>query len=549
MNNTRIFKTSFASVYPHNIQKAEKKGRTIDHILFWLTGYNKQTLQKTIDNKIDIETFFSSAPKLNYIYSFMKIQSLFIFFLLVFTHSTEAQSKKEKLEKIMRSYHQFNMFDGSVLVAENGKIIYKDAFGLANREWNIPNTTGTKFMLGSVSKTITAILMLLQVQKGLIELDKTIADYIPDFSKNNGRRITIRQLLSHASGMPNYDIMKDFFPKISRQNFTREEYINLYKDSALVFEPGTNYYYSSWGYFTLGYIMEKVTGKSYSQLMKEDIFDKVGMDHSGSYFHTQIVKNRASGYDYSLGGYTSADFRDQSNTMGTGDLYSTVEDLFKLHLAINNNTLINKRLTEEMFTPGIRPWRYGFGWFNQNFKYTPADSVFTNYHLGTTEGFLSFMIRVPSTNSLVVFLCNSSPTHFFGIATNLLKVLYDKPVTLKQPVHKVLEKFLATSNGEKAIIEYNRMKKDSANYYIDWLAMDQLGNQLFYLKRYEDARIIFENNATEFPKRDLALFDLAKVYEKLGKKTDAIFWYKKVLVITPGYEEAKNRLKSLENKD
>ncbi|HNU89453.1 MAG TPA: beta-lactamase family protein [Ferruginibacter sp.] len=476
----------------------------------------------------------------------MRILSVIACLSFALIQPSFAQNKKEKLAEIMNTYHRFNMFDGAVLVAENGKVVYKGAFGLANREWNIPNTTDTKFMIGSVSKPLTAILMLIQVQKGLVDLDKTISDYLPEFSKKNGSRITIRQLLSHSSGMPNYDIMKDFFPRISRQNFTREEYIKLYMDSALVFEPGSGYYYSSWGYFTLGYIMERVTGKSYSQLMKEDIFDKLGMTGSGSYFHTQIVDKRSTGYDYSLGGYTSADFRDQSNTMGTGDLYSTVEDLFKLHLAITDNSLLNKKLTDEMFTPGIRPWRYGFGWFNQNFRYTATDSVFANYHLGMTEGFLSFLVRIPSTNSLVVFLCNSSPTHFFGIAGNLMKVLYNKPVTIKQPVHKVLETVLASANGEKAVAEYARMKKDTANYYIDWLAMNQLGDQLFTLKRYEDARIIFENNATEFPTRDLALFSLAKTYEILGRKNDAIAWYKKVLALTPGYEEAKNRLKELE---
>jgi CubicO group peptidase (beta-lactamase class C family) len=279
----------------------------------------------------------------------MKSCLLIVGLFALVIYSSIAQSKKEKMDELMKAYHGFNMFDGSVLVVENGKIVYKNAFGMANREWDIPNTTDTKFMIGSVSKPITAILVLIQVQKGLISLDKTILDYIPEFSKKNGSRITIRQLLGHASGMPNYDIIKDFFPRISRQNVTREDYMKLYMDSTLVFEPGKSYYYSSWGYFTLGYIMERVTGKTYSQLMKEDIFDKLDMKDSGSYYHTQIVKKRATGYDYTLGGFTSADFRDQSNTMGTGDLYSTVEDLFKLHIGITNNTLLNKKLTEEMF--------------------------------------------------------------------------------------------------------------------------------------------------------------------------------------------------------
>ena len=471
---------------------------------------------------------------------------LFLGFFALMTQLSMAQSKKDKLEEIMKTYHRFNMFDGSVLVAENGRVVYKGAFGMANREWEVPNTTDTKFMIGSVSKPITAILMLIQVQKGLVSLDKTISDYLPEFSKKNGRRITIRQLLSHSSGLPNYDVIKDFFPRISRQYFTREEYLKLYMDSTLVFEPGTHYYYSSWGYFTLGHIMEKVTGKTYAQLMKEDIFDKLDMNGSGSYYHTQVIKKRASGYDYSLGGYTSSDFRDQSNTMGTGDLYATVEDLFKLHLAITNHTLLNEKLTQEMFTPGIRPWQYGFGWFNQYYKYTPADSVFANYHLGMTDGFLSFLIRIPSTNSLIVFLCNSSPTHFFGITASLMKVLYDKPVVLKQPVHKAMETIISTKGVAKAVEAYQAMKKDTAHYYIDWISMDFLGNQLYNLKRYEEAKILFENNAAEFPQRDLVLLSLAKTYEMLGKKEDAVVYYKKVRAVNANNEEAKNRLKELE---
>ena len=209
-----------------------------------------------------------------------------------------AQNKKAKLKEIMTAYHNYNMFDGAVLVAENGKVTYKEAFGLANREWNISNTIDTKFMIGSVSKPITATLMLIQVQKGLISLDKTIEDYLPEFKNKPAAKITIRQLLGHKSGMPNYDIIKDFFPRISRQNFTREDYIKIYMDSTLAFEPGSSYAYSSWGYFTLGYIMERVTGKPYSQLMKEDIFSKLQMNNSGSYFHTQIVSNVLNNWVY-----------------------------------------------------------------------------------------------------------------------------------------------------------------------------------------------------------------------------------------------------------
>jgi CubicO group peptidase (beta-lactamase class C family) len=457
-----------------------------------------------------------------------------------------AQTRQAKLSGIMQTYHNYNMFDGAVLVAENDKVVYKGAFGPANREWNIPNQTDTKFMIGSVSKPLTATLMLVQVQKGLISLNKTIADYLPGFKEKPAANITIKQLLSHTSGMPNYDIIKDFFPKISRRSFTREEYVKTYMDSALSFKPGERYFYSSWGYFTLGYIMERVTGKSYAQLMKEDIFDKAGMTNSGSYHHLQIVPNRATGYDYSFGGFTSADFRDQSNTMGTGDLYSTVEDLFKFHLALTNHTILNKELTDEMLTEGMRPARYGYGWFNQNFKYTNTDSVAANFHLGMTEGFISFFIRIPSTNSMAVILCNSSPTDFSGITKNLIKTLYNKPVDIKEPVHKKMEAYITQLGAAKAVEEFKKMKADSTQYYVDWISMNFIAEQLLNLKRYQDARIITENNAAEFPNRDLVMFTTGNIYLALNRKEDAVRFYKRTLEIYPGYQEALNKLKELE---
>lgn len=459
-----------------------------------------------------------------------------------------AQNKKDKLAAIMKSYHDYNMFDGAVLVAENGKVIYKDAFGLANREWNIPNRLDTKFMIGSVSKPLTAVLMLIQVQKGLVGLDKTIDNYLPEFKNKPAAKVTIRQLLSHTSGIPNYDIIKDFFPRISRQHYSREEYIKVFIDSPLAFIPGTHYAYSSWGYFTLGYIMERVTNKTYAQLMADDIFKKLNMVNSGSYYHTQIVPNRATGYDYSFGGYTSSDFRDQSNTMGTGDIYSTVEDLFKFHLALSDNSLLNKELTAAMFTPGIELAQYGYGWFNKQFKYTPVDSVASNFHLGMTEGFISFIRRIPANNSVVVILCNSSPTDFFGITNNLYKVLYNKPVSLKQPVHKRMETIIERSGAAKAVDEYKKMKADTAHYYIDWISMNFIAQQLYDLKRFEAATIIAENNVAEFPDKDLVMVTMGNIYAALNKKEDAIRYYKKALAITPVYEEAKNRLKELEGK-
>ena len=468
------------------------------------------------------------------------------FLILLTCRSAYSQNNKAKgIATLLQQYHNFNMFDGAVLVADQDTLLYKGAFGLANREWQMPNSTDTKFMLGSVSKPLTATLALIQVQKGLLDLNKSISYYLPEFKNKPAANVTVKQLLSHTSGMPNYDIIKDFFPRISRQKFTREEYLKVFIDSSLAFVPGTGYSYSSWGYFTLGYLMEKVTGKTYQQLMKDDIFSVLKMENSGSYYHTQIVPNRASGYDYSFGGYTSSDFRDQTNTMGTGDLYSTVEDMFRYHLALSKNTLLNKNLTDEMFTPGRRPARYGYGWFNQNFKYTPTDSIAANYHLGMTEGFISFMLRIPSSGSFVIILCNSSPTDFFGITKNIVGILRNQPAVLKEPLHKKLEKSITGIGAAKAIGEYNILKKDTAHYYVDWISMTFLADQLYKLQRLEEARIIAENNVQEFPDRDFVMLTMGNIYQALGLKNEAKTFFEKALQINPDYEEAKNRPKEL----
>ena len=147
---------------------------------------------------------------------------------------------------------------------------------------------------------------------------------------------------------------------------------------------------------------------------------------------------------------------------------------------------------------------------------------------------------------MAVILCNSSPTDFFGIIGNLLKVLYNKPVKLKEPVHKAVEKLINEQGTAKAVEAYKRMAADSAHYYVDWISMNFLAEQLLTLKRYEEARIISENNAVAFPNKDLVMVNMGNIYLALNRKADAAIFYKKALAIYPDYEEAKNRLKEIE---
>jgi tetratricopeptide (TPR) repeat protein len=155
------------------------------------------------------------------------------------------------------------------------------------------------------------------------------------------------------------------------------------------------------------------------------------------------------------------------------------------------------------------------------------------------------MIRIPESNSMAVILCNSYPTDYFGIIQNLLKVLYNKPVILKEPIHKKMEIIVGQSTAAKAVAEYKEMKADTVHYYADWLQLYYLGENLLSLKRYDDARIIVENNVREFPDKYLIALSMANIYLSLNNRGEALKFYKRTLELNPDIEEAKNRLKEL----
>ena len=251
-----------------------------------------------------------------------------VFILLAFRTDSHAQDKVSKIDALIQAYNDYGQFNGSVLVAEAGKVIYKKGFGLANREWNIPNKPDTNFRLGSITKQFTSMLILQLVEKGKIDLEGKLSDYISYYRKDTGGRVTIHHLLTHTSGIPSYTSIPNFFEEISRDPYPVEDFIKKYCSGDLEFEPGSKYVYNNSGYFLLGAIIEAVTGKTYEEVLKEKIFDSLGMKNSGYDRHEPITPNRAAGYSMTFDGYLNAPYLDMSLPYAAGSLYSTAEDLY-----------------------------------------------------------------------------------------------------------------------------------------------------------------------------------------------------------------------------
>src|SRR5918998_1482086 len=163
--------------------------------------------------------------------------------LFAFQQAALAQDRAAKIQEVLAQAHKYQQFNGSALVAENGKVVYKGAFGMANMEWGIPNTPDTKFRLGSITKQFTAALTLQLVEQGKIKIDGKISDYLPEYRKDIGQKVTVHHLLTHTSGIPSYTGQPGFFENVSRNPYKVADFVTKYTSGDLEYEPGSKYSY------------------------------------------------------------------------------------------------------------------------------------------------------------------------------------------------------------------------------------------------------------------------------------------------------------------
>src|ERR1051325_2004544 len=206
-----------------------------------------------------------------------------------------AQDLAPKADEIVNSYVKQGRFSGSVLVAKGGKVILSKGYGMASYELEVPNTPQTRFRLGSITKQFTSMAVAQLVERGLVNVEDPITKYLPDFPKEMGEHVTVYHLLTHTSGIPSFTNFKDY-QQIKRNPFSGEKLVEWLKDKKLEFAPGEKFAYNNSGYYLLSYIIEKVSGKSYEQYLKENIFDPLGMKGTGVDHNKEVMRNRAMGY-------------------------------------------------------------------------------------------------------------------------------------------------------------------------------------------------------------------------------------------------------------
>jgi len=479
------------------------------------------------------------------------MRSLFrlaVFFVLIhFLATAQSPDKAAKIDQLARQYADCCQFTGTVLVSEHDKVIFKGGYGLANREWNIPNAPDVKFRVGSITKQFTSMLVLQQVAKGSIKLDGHISDYLPYYRKDTGSRVTIAQLLSHTSGIPSYTDDPKFFPDVSRNYYAVDDFVTKFCSGDLQFEPGTKFHYDNSGYFVLGAILEHVTGKKYEDLLQENILTPVGMRDTGYDHWATIIAKRASGYQETFDGIENAPYLDMALPYAAGSLYSTVEDLYKWDQALYTDKLLPADLKRKLFTPNLE--EYGFGWaIHVIAKDQPSPGKTMITHGGGINGFNTNEVRLVDDHSLIVIFNNTPGADLNQFARDIRAILYGQEPSAPKgsPVHDLRET-LRTRGLDAMIAQYKELGRSSATKYIfNDGALNRIGYDLLERDRVSDAITVFKLNAEEYPKVANVYDSLAEAYAKAGNRQLAIENYKRSLELDPKNQNAIDRLKELE---
>lgn len=483
----------------------------------------------------------------------MKTTRLFLLFFVAFITATNAfaQQNVQKIDGLLKQYYDYGQFNGSVLVAEKGKIIYEKGFGMANMEWAIPNQPDTKFRIGSVTKQFTATLILQLVEEGKIKLDGKITDYLTDYRKDTGGKITIHQLLNHTSGIPSYTGRPDFFAEFSRDPYSVADFVKKFASGDLEFEPGSKFSYNNSGYFLLGAIIEKVTGKSYETVLTERILKPLGMTNSGYDKHSTLLQKRASGYEKRPAGYVNAPYLDMSLPYAAGSIYSTVEDLFKWDQSLYEDKILSADSKKLMFTPGLATYGYGISISDQPIGKSDQKTKIIG-HGGGINGFNSLITRAVDKRQTVIILDNVGLGNYHQkITSSIIAILNGQPAEApKRSIAEALYKIAVEKDVASAIAQYRKLKaENSPTYDFSETELNTLGYQLVGLKRTKDAIEIFKLNVEMFPTSANPYDSLGEAYLADDQKDLALVNYKKAAELDPKNANALLIVRRLEGKE
>lgn len=346
--------------------------------------------------------------------------------LLLFSSSvqtaTETNDKQLAIDNIVQAYEDVYGFSGTIKVVSNTTSIIEKSYGKADRAENTLNTPEHRFSINSISKTFTALAILLLVDDGKLSLDKPLEMYLPKITSDWASTVTIEHLVTHTSGLPRESGIQP------EDNLTFNQQIDKYvAHQQLLFAPGERHAYSNSGYILLGAVIEHMSGMSYSEFIYSRIIKPLKLHNTGVYRGLNVVENQAVPYKFTADGITEVQ---RSKTIGDsagGGMYSTVSDLYDYMISVVNNDLLSSELRQLPFSKLVKSGNsyQGFGWTIQQFG--TEDIYFAS---GSGYGTKSVVTYSPSTQDAILITSNWGNTPILQMLRDTFMMMRDVEVSL-----------------------------------------------------------------------------------------------------------------------
>lgn len=471
---------------------------------------------------------------------------LLLLFLLFTTTFLFSQSEFFKLENYIKEYQRIKEVPSVTAgILLDNKIYWNGSYGYADIENLVPSSTKSVYRIASISKPITAVAIMQLVERGKINLDEDITKYVTYYPKKRWK-VTVRNLLNHTAGIRNY--LPGEFDSKAQFSTIREAVAVIAKDS-LMFEPGTRYSYNTLSYNLLAAAIETVTGKTFGEYLRQNIFEPAKMYSTFLEFQPAIVMNRAKGYiKNDFREFQNAPLADLSNKYPGGGMISTVEDLLRFAQSLLNETILSNSSFELMATRSKlkngREIQYGLGF--QVLYDEKERRVIT--HSGGGTGFTSMLQIYPELKVVTSHLINIRDRNLNRPSEAIFSIVIDKEeVSIKTSTADAMNKIIRTAGIDSAISFYNYVKvNDTVNYILNEEELNFLGYDLLSLNWVMDAIEIFKLNRNEYPDYAGSYLGLGDAYLKDKNKGLAIRNYRKVLQLEPNNRRALDALKKLE---
>ena len=452
--------------------------------------------------------------------------------------SVSPNQEDNPYEDLISTMYQRGQFNGNVMVIKKGQIVYQGSFGIKNIDPLDSLELGDRFRLASVSKQFTAAAIVQLKEQGKLAYDQDVRDFIPELPYKG---ITVRHLLNHVSGLPDYVALLDEYwkPELAYNDLDKfvsgnDDIINMLieKKPEIDFEPEVKWAYSNTGYLLLASIVAKASGMPFETYVKQNIFGPAGMGSVVYDYKPDSDPNmpeRVFGYRTELDGSRVLEDRQYLNPVqGDGGIYASLEDLRKWDRALYTDKIMSKASKKEAFSPFVLKngdtTDYGFGWFLDK---SPTGKKVVS-HGGGWVGFRTFIYREIEEDNCFIILTNNSDSNLGAAIDELKKILHDEPYEIpKIAISDTLARVILNKDLASGIDLYESLKKtDPNNYDFSEGQLNRLGYQLMAIEKNTEAIGVLEYNNKLFSSSANTFDSMGDAYLAAGDTITALVNYK-----------------------